>query len=212
MSWLFFRWSLRVVLAVLVWLQVSHGQLLAESDGLPQSSPPDSISTPPLPEVKPQIGPPLTYGYHQETELPTTTEKWIDVDLSEQRVVAYEGAKPVRAFIVSTGLPQWPTVTGTFRIRIKTESQTMSGGSKEHGDYYYLPNVQWVQYFYEDYAFHGTYWHNNFGRPMSHGCINMTNEDAKWLFDWAGPTWEEAGPAWQKPTAQNPGTLVVIHE
>ncbi len=149
-------------------------------------------------------------GYHVHTEFPTTTEKWIDVDLSEQRVVAYEGTRPVRAFIVSTGLPATPTVTGTFRIWAKTPLQDMSGGSRATGDYYYLEDVPWVQYFYEDYAFHGTYWHNNFGQPMSRGCVNMTIEDAKWLFEWASPRME-ARAGWLFSTPDNPGTLVVVH-
>ncbi|MEZ4610073.1 MAG: L,D-transpeptidase [Caldilineaceae bacterium] len=83
-------------------------------------------------------------------------ERWIRVDLSEQTLIAYERNKPVRAFIISSGLPGTPTVTGEFRIRAKVRSQTMSGGSEELGTYYSLPNVQWVQYFYEDYGFHGS--------------------------------------------------------
>ncbi len=132
-------------------------------------------------------------------------ERWIRVDLGNQQVIAYEGQKPVRAFIVSTGLPGYPTVTGEFRIRMKVSEQTMSG------DDYYLPGVKWVQYFYEDYGFHGTYWHEDFGIPKSHGCVNMTNADAKWLFDWAGPVWDQA-TIWFRPTAENPGTLVLVHE
>ena len=161
---------------------------------------------PQLPWAAPKLSPPLTFGYHKDSAFPTTSEKWIDVDLSEQRVVAYEGIRPIRAFIVSTGLSRTPTVTGEFRIRIKVRTQTMSGPG------YYLPNVEWVQYFYDEYAFHGTYWHNNFGQPMSRGCVNMTNEDAKWLFDWAGPVFDGAGPTWQRPATDNPGTLVVVHE
>lgn len=161
---------------------------------------------------RPSIAPPLTFGFHKETTLPPTTEKWIDVDLSEQRVVAYNGTQPVRAFIVSTGLPRTPTVQGAFRIWIKTRVQDMSGGSKEAGDYYYLEDVEWVQYFYDEYAFHGAYWHNKFGQPMSRGCINMRNEDAKWLFEWASPGYAFNGPRWQKPTDDEAGTLVVIHE
>jgi len=106
-------------------------------------------------------------------------ERWIDVNLSAQSVTAYEGNTPMRTFIVSTGLPNTPTVTGKFRIYVRYDSQTMSGPG------YYLPGVQWVQYFYQGYALHGTYWHNNFGRPMSHGCINMTNADALWMYQWA---------------------------
>lgn len=117
-------------------------------------------------------------------EDPPTTGKWIDVDLSNQTIVAYQGAAPVNMFIMSSGLPNTPTVTGEFRIWAKTPIQDMYGGNRAAGDYYYLEDVQWVQYFHEDYAFHGTYWHNNFGQPMSRSCVNMGNEDAKWLFEW----------------------------
>jgi lipoprotein-anchoring transpeptidase ErfK/SrfK len=166
---------------------------------------------PPRSLFRPDMGP-LTVLLDEDKDLrfPTTTDKWIDVDLSEQKVIAFEGLKPVRSFVISSGLPDTPTVTGEFRIRAKVRSQTMSGGDPEKGDYYNLPNVEWVQYFYEAYSFHGTYWHNNFGRPMSHGCINMTNEDAKWLFDWTGPEWN--GEEWQKVYPPEEGTLVVVHD
>ena len=107
------------------------------------------------------------------------SSRWIDINLSTQTVTAYEGDAPVRTFVVSTGLPGTPTVTGQFSIYLRYDSQTMSGPG------YYLPGVQWVQYFYQGYALHGTYWHNNFGRPMSHGCVNMTNDDALWMYQWA---------------------------
>ena len=151
-------------------------------------------------------------GYHIVTQFPTTTEKWIDVDLSEQRVIAWEGTRQVRDFIISSGKDDSPTVKGEFRIWIKTQVQDMYGGDRAASDYYYLKDVKWVQYFYEDYSFHGTYWHDNFGEPMSRGCINMTEEDAKWLFDWAGPEWDPDGEEWQRPTEDNPGTLVIVHE
>ncbi len=138
-------------------------------------------------------------------------EKWIDVDLSAQRVTAYEGLTAVRTFIISSGLPRTPTVTGVFRIQSKVTAQLMEGGSREDGDYYYLPNVPWVQFFYQGYSFHGAYWHDQFGRPMSHGCINMRTEDAKWLFDWTEPALP-AGQRRVRSTAETPGTLVVIHK
>lgn len=182
---------------------------------------------PPLPFREPQVGPIIKRSYADdvdrrttafipqvgsldhltEVEFPEGEERWIRVDLSEQIVVAYEGDRPVRAFVVSTGLPGTPTVTGSFRIRAKVKEQTMSGGVGRN--YYYLPGVKWVQYFYADYGFHGTYWHNDFGRPKSRGCINMTNADAKWLFDWAGPEWDNK-TIWFNSTRDNPGTLVII--
>ena len=143
-------------------------------------------------------------------ESPPTNEKWIDVDLGSQTVVAYEAGTPVNSFIISSGLPGTPTVTGEFRIWAKTSIQDMYGGNRAAGTYYYLEDVQWVQYFFEDYAFHGTYWHNNFGQPMSRGCINMQNEDAKWLFEWARPQTVQAG--WLISDAANRGTLVIVHE
>ncbi|HRJ41492.1 MAG TPA: L,D-transpeptidase, partial [Caldilineaceae bacterium] len=113
-------------------------------------------------------------------------------------------------FIISSGLPGTPTVQGVFRMRVRTRSQTMSGGDRAAGTYYSLPNVEWVQYFYQDYSFHGTYWHNNFGNPMSHGCVNMTNEDAEWLFRWSMP--EYAGETkWLSTTSDN-AVLVYIHK
>lgn len=142
----------------------------------------------------------------------TANEKWIEVDLSTQRVIAHEGTRLVRTFRVSTGLPDSPTVAGQFRIRVKVAIQDMSGGNRASSDTYYLKDVQWVQYFFEDYAFHGTYWHANFGRPASRGCINMSNSDAEWLFNWSGPDYTEDGPLWQWAIGSNPGTFVLIHE
>ncbi|MEO8354744.1 MAG: L,D-transpeptidase [Chloroflexota bacterium] len=105
--------------------------------------------------------------------------RWIDVNLSEQRIYAYEGNVMVNSFIVSTGLPDTPTVTGAYRIYVKVPVQDMSGPG------YYLPDVPWVMFFYDEYGFHGTYWHNNFGTPMSRGCVNLRIEDAEWLYNWA---------------------------
>ena len=178
---------------------------------------------PPLPFHMPQLGPTVSPNRYEDIEhrstafaphnldrltpvvLPKNEAKWIRVDLSEQIVVAYERQTPIRAFIVSSGLPRTPTVVGEFRIKTKVVSQTMSGEN------YNLPNVKWVQYFYQDYGFHGTYWHNKFGQPMSHGCLNMTNADAKWLFDWAGPQWDGKS-RWYYSNKNNPGTLVIITE
>lgn len=106
-------------------------------------------------------------------------ERWIDVNLSEQRVYVYEGDTLVNSFLASTGLAVTPTVTGSFNIWIKVRIQDMFGPG------YYLPDVPYVMYFYEDYGLHGTYWHDNFGTPMSRGCVNLTIDDATWLFNWA---------------------------
>ncbi len=104
-------------------------------------------------------------------------EHWIDVDISKQRAYAYDGNTLVRSFVVSTGIAAYPTVTGTYRIYVKYRYAPMSGIG------WYLPNVPYVMYFYKGYGLHGTYWHNNFGVPMSHGCINFTIADAGWVYN-----------------------------
>ena len=121
-------------------------------------------------------------------EVALTGEKWIDVDISDQVLTAYQGDTVVRAFIVSTGSSRYPTVTGSFRTYSRTELQDMSGGSQAAGDYYYQPDVPWVQYFFEGYALHGAYWHNSFGTPIGHGCVNMRVGDSQWLYEWTGVT------------------------
>ncbi len=116
--------------------------------------------------------------------------KKILVILSEQSVYAYEDNVLIKQFLASTGTWQHPTVVGRYLIWIKFEADDMSGG--EGVDAYYLPAVPWTMYFYQSYGIHGTYWHNNFGHPMSHGCVNLSIPDADWLFHWASvgtPVW-----------------------
>jgi hypothetical protein len=132
-------------------------------------------------------------------------EKWIEVNVTEQRVTAWEGSVPVMSFLSSTGLPGTPTVLGEFNIYWKLESTLMTGPD------YYLPDVPYTMYFYRGYGLHGAYWHNNFGQPMSHGCVNLKIEEAKQLFEWAEPL-IPAGKTQVVATVDNPGTLVVVHE
>ncbi len=106
-------------------------------------------------------------------------ERWIDVDLSSQTLTAYQGNAAVFSALISSGLPGTPTVVGRYQIYTKLTSTRMSGPG------YDLPNVPYTMYFYRGYAIHGTYWHNNFGSPMSHGCVNMKTQDAAWVFNWA---------------------------
>jgi lipoprotein-anchoring transpeptidase ErfK/SrfK len=105
--------------------------------------------------------------------------RWVDVDLTNQTAYAYDGDHVVRSFLVSTGTWQHPTVTGQFHIYVKYRYADMKGPG------YYLPDVPYVMYFYDGYGLHGTYWHNNFGTPMSHGCVNFSIPDAGWLFNFA---------------------------
>jgi lipoprotein-anchoring transpeptidase ErfK/SrfK len=101
-------------------------------------------------------------------------------------------------------LPGTPTVVGQFRIYWKLLASDMAGPG------YYLPGVPYTMYFYRGYALHGTYWHNNFGRPMSHGCVNLRTADAQWLFNWSDPSLP-AGVSQTQSSSANPGTLVVVH-
>jgi lipoprotein-anchoring transpeptidase ErfK/SrfK len=110
---------------------------------------------------------------------PTNTGKSIVVSTEEQRIYAYENGQLVHSYLVSTGLPDSPTVHGDFQIFVKYLKTDMSGPG------YYLPDVPYTMYFYQGYGIHGTYWHNSFGRPMSHGCVNLPTDQAQWFYNWA---------------------------
>jgi lipoprotein-anchoring transpeptidase ErfK/SrfK len=136
-------------------------------------------------------------------------EKWIEVELATQTLRAWEGNRVVMEFPISSGL--WSaTPKGDFRIWYKTRYQRMKGGSKELGTFYDLPNVPNNMFFYQGYGLHGAYWHNNFGHPMSHGCVNEPLANAAVIFDWAGPVVPEGVNA-VRASAENPGTRVFVH-
>ena len=103
----------------------------------------------------------------------------IEVDLGDQTLTAWDGDTIFMDTLISSGNPWTPTVTGRYLIDRKYEQQRMTGPG------YDFKGVPWIMYFWEGYAFHGAYWHNNFGQPMSHGCVNMTPAQAKQLYDWA---------------------------
>lgn len=118
-----------------------------------------------------------------ETPFDTTkTERRIDVNLSTQTTTLWQNGQVYRTYTISSGAGEHATHTGNFRIGWKTAMQDM--GCVPGYDYC-TKDVPWVSYFNGDEGFHGTYWHNNFGTPMSHGCINMTIAQAKELYDWA---------------------------
>lgn len=143
-------------------------------------------------------------------------EKRIEVSISQQTLVAYEQDKVVLKTNISSGLPDRnidPTIiptdtpTGEFHVYSKMPSKHMGNGQLTADiEAYELPGVPWTTFFAEHgVAFHGTFWHTNYGVPMSHGCINMRTEEAKWIYRWTTPvaessTWEQRGY----------GTLVVV--
>jgi len=138
------------------------------------------LSNPVLPNTYVATGQKTVLG----ESISTGDEKWIEIDLSEQRLYMKEGDRTVNSFLISSG--KWaPTPKGEWRIWIKLRSTRMRGGSKALGTYYDLPNVPYTMYYYQGYGIHGAYWHNNFGQPMSHGCVNMRPEEAGIVFNWA---------------------------
>ncbi|GAB4444328.1 MAG: hypothetical protein Kow0031_26760 [Anaerolineae bacterium] len=134
-------------------------------------------------------------------------DKWIEVDLFEQTLAAYEGDRMVYVTLVSSGLPWWETTPGLYRIWIKVRNDKMSG-REGYEDYYFLEDVPWSMYFNGEFALHGAYWHDRFGIKHSHGCVNLSPADARWLYQWATPS-GDAG--WQLATEGNPGTWVWVH-
>lgn len=126
--------------------------------------------------------------FQEMTELKQTQQRWIEINLSTQRLIAWEGNQPASAFLVSTGRAETPTFPGVFTIRQKKLIDRM------RGEDYDVPDVPFAMYYHGGYAIHGAYWHHNFGTPMSHGCTNVAVDHAQWLFNWA-----------------NVGTPIVIH-
>ncbi|MBI2009608.1 MAG: L,D-transpeptidase [Candidatus Chisholmbacteria bacterium] len=140
------------------------------------------------------------------------SEKWIEVDLSDFRLNAWEGNRKVFEFSISSGRPGYKTVTGEFRVWRKVRNQAYRGGSKERGDYYYLPNVPYSLFFHGGYAIHGAYWHDDFGiKNRSSGCVNLRIPDAEQLYNWAGPSMPE-GLGALSSSSDNPGVRVVVHD
>jgi hypothetical protein len=148
-------------------------------------------------------------------------EKWIDVSLSRQTLVAVQGDIPVYATLVSTGrkakdpddkVHDHQTIQGSFRIREKHIAITMDGDGPAPGDMpYSIEDVPYVMYFEGSYALHGAFWHSNFGRQQSHGCVNLAPLDAKQLFFWTDPPLPQG---WHGVLASKDrlGTRVVVHE
>lgn len=143
----------------------------------------------------------------------TPGRTWLEISILEQSLVAYEGTKPVYVTLVSTGADglgdpkeTHSTVRGQFLVHTKHLTATMSGD--ELGDEFDLRDVPYVQYFKEGYALHAAYWHDSFGRPRSHGCVNLSPLDARWLFHWTDPPVPQG---WHGAMSLREGTLVHVH-
>ena len=131
--------------------------------------------------------------------------KWIDVDISDQTLRAFEETRIVMDVNVSTGPATAPTVQGTFRIQRKYRAIDMWGAD------YYVSAVPYAMFFYDGYAIHGADWHDQFGQPTGHGCVNMRVEDARRLFEWAEPRLAVDAQC-AIVTRPEQGTMVVVHE
>lgn len=138
-------------------------------------------------------------------------EHWVAVDLAQQVLSAYEGDKMVYATLVSTGRPPFFTPKGLNRVWIKLQTGAMEGGEVEKGDYYYLQDVPWIMYFNKDVGLHGAFWHDRFGYPSSHGCVNLSPKDAQWLFDWTTPQLPFPDTDYVYASRNNPGTWVYVY-
>ncbi|MDR1028900.1 MAG: L,D-transpeptidase/peptidoglycan binding protein [Clostridiales Family XIII bacterium] len=124
----------------------------------------------------------------EEEAVETITEKeahWVDVNLSNQTTTIYAGDTPIQTFVVSSGKASTPTVTGKYKVYRRNASMNLRGGSEANGDAYYYPDTRWITFFVGGYAFHTAYWHESFGTPVSHGCVNMREAEAKAIWDWA---------------------------
>ena len=174
------------------WLRIGEGASVGWVRGLDVRAP---TQTTPPPEV-------------------SAMERWIDVDTATQTLVAYEGARPVFATLVSTGHVGTATPKGTFRIWVKLRTATMSNADEEsdttdEAAAYSIEDVPWVQYFSNGVALHGAFWHRRFGYVHSHGCVNMAPLDAMRLFDWTGPRLPRGWDA-SFPTTAEPATVVRV--
>lgn len=129
-----------------------------------------------------------------------TASRWIEVNLYEQTVTVYDNKRLIFATMDSTGVDRFWTRPGLFQIQKKLETETMSNSIPD--DFYYLEDVPWTMYFDDGRALHGAYWHNGFGYPRSHGCVNLSIGDSHWLYDWAnkGDTVYVYDPSGQTPT------------
>lgn len=152
----------------------------------------------------------LSSGQKAVLGLSTGEDKWIEVDLSDQKLIAHQGDRIILESPISSGLTN-RTPVGEYSIWYKIRSTKMEGGNRLTKSYYYLPNVPYAMFFFKDYGIHGTYWHNNFGQPMSHGCVNAPTPIAEKLFYWVGPDLP-SGKLAVRSSSSNPGTRVVVHE
>ncbi len=155
-----------------IWYLVGHDQWVEQSN----------VSRVDVDPPPPEVGP---------------GEKWIEIDLFEQTIAAYEGARMVYASLISSGRTATATPTGLYRTYYKLREGKMSNPDVEDGSaaWYYIEDVPWTLYFHGGYSIHAAFWHDAFGFLRSHGCVNLAPRDAEWFFHWADPPMPEGQEA-----------------
>lgn len=148
--------------------------MLPAVDAAPAALMEDAAATPEIADARASDAPVVF-----RTDAPADGKRWIQVDISDQKLIAWQGDVPVFETTVSTGKPGWRTLPGTFKVYVKYEKTRMRGPG------YDTPDVPWTMYYSGAFAIHGAYWHNNFGTPVSHGCVNLRVPEAEALFAWA---------------------------
>jgi hypothetical protein len=211
------------------WVVADRAPVWSSASPSPKEKPKDARLRFQLVHVREESGPMVriddgAWMFSQDLARPTRApvpvevgaagERWIDVDSAGQTLVAYEGARPVYATLVSTGRGPagGPSVTplGVHRIWVKLFASDMANVQHEGTDpHYSLEDVPYVQFFDDSVALHGTYWHGDFGHPRSHGCVNLSPLDAHWLFDFTEPRLP-TGWAAAYPTSIDPGSVVRV--
>lgn len=137
--------------------------------------------------------------------------RWIEVNLKDQTVAVYDQNQLVFATLIASGIEPFWTKPGLFQIYQKHDSTPMRGAFEaDRSDAYYLEDVPWTMYYDEARALHGAYWHNGFGSPRSHGCVNMSVGDSRWLYDWASEgdwvyVWDPSGETPTDPAVYGEG-------
>ncbi len=167
------------------WLELADGRFIAERDVARPSvdAPPDELAG---------------------------GARWIDVDTASQTLVAYVGERPVYATAVSTGRPATPTPEGVHHIWVKLAEDDMDNLERDDVvENYAIQAVPWVQYFHGSVALHAAFWHDRFGHPRSHGCVNLAPRDARWLYAFTSPS---VPTGWDAilPTERAPGSIVRV--
>ena len=156
-------------------------------------------------------------GVRRWTTAPPPTDRdagsvWLDVDVGQQMLTVYDGLTPIFVTLISSGKRRYSTPLGTFRVYDKMVTVDMrSREDAPEDDQYHVEAVPWSMHFWPQYALHGAYWHWGFGNRASHGCVNLSPRDARWLFDRMSPVLPDG---WHSvfEVPEHPGSVLRIRD